>query len=178
MRTTLERKQATTLLFANLKQSGRAIVVDFEQVVTDFWFIDKRNVHMLENWLDASKRFPRINAAARRLLPKYCGVKVSKKGDSYKVENLDLSKKQKALCLTNINGLKAMALNSLLDHKDIKVTVESTFNKETALKSYQKNVQKLVANGVSMSELVHMMQVAIDAVEKQAKDNVVSIKAA
>lgn len=174
-----ERKATTANAFALLKVGGTAVAQDFTQVVTDFWLVDKRNTHMLTNWLEQAKRFPRIAAAARKLMPQHCGVKVEKtKGGKFEITNLELSKKAKAKCMAECRKLAALELTSLLNHPNIKVTVEKVWNKETEVMRFKKQINTMIENGISGNELLAMIQVAVDADIKAKKDNkkVVDIK--
>lgn len=177
MLTLIERKARTASAFAMLKTAGSAVALDFTQVVSDFWHVDKRNTHMLTNWLEQAKRFPRIQAAARKLMPQYCGVVIegnAKKG--FTVKNMEgLSTKQKAKAMLNCQKLAALNLTSLLSHPDIKVTVEKVWVKETETARLRKQITSMLEHGVSAAELFQLVDIALKATEKAQKDNVAPI---
>lgn len=174
MKTIEQRRTEMSQAFAMLKNGGSAVAKVFSETCLDFWLVDKRNVHMLEQFLEQAKRFPRIQAAARKLLPELCGVAITKKGDKLVVTNIpDLSKKAKAKCLATCRELIAMELTSLLNHPRIKVKVDYVFKKETEIGKCKRQIVKLLENGVSINELMSMVEVAWQAQDKAKKDNVV-----
>lgn len=167
-----QRKSNTASAFALLKQGGQAVANDFGQLINDFWYVDKRDCKMLANWLEQAKRFPRIQAAARKLLPMHCGVKVEKaKGGAYTVTNLELNKKAKAKLMAECGRYKALQLTSLLNHPNIKVKVDFEWKKETAVTQFKRQVNQMLEHGMKPTELLAMIEVAIKADEKAKKDN-------
>ena len=177
---TIERKQRTANAFAMLKTAGSAVALDFVNVVTEFWTVDKRNTHMLTNWLEQAKRYPRIQAAARKLMPQYCGVVISgssKKG--FTVANIEnLSAKQKAKAKLNCGKLAELQLTSLLNHPDIKVTVEKVWVKEQETTKLRKQITSMLEHGMSAAELFNLVDIVLSSEAKKVKDNVTDIKAA
>lgn len=178
--TTDSRRANTAKAFEALKTAGSMVANDYAETCLAFWYVDNRNVHMLENWLNSAKRFPRILSAARKLLPSLCGVVV--KGDASKgftVENLpDISKKQATKLKAECKALYEMQLTSLLNHPKIKVKVEPVWVLEKETTKLKNQLNRMLEKGVSVAELFHLVEVALTANEKAEKDNVKPIKAA
>lgn len=167
------RQQSQVLAFANHKKSSRAIVVQFEKTLQEYWDKDRQSPHNISFMLtEASKRFPRIQQAMRKLIVKYAPLVLHKGKWINNPEKV--SSRTKAKLKGELSKLITMMLPSMLSHPDIKVVIEYKWagSKDKVLANL---IQVAIDNGVSEQELRTTFDKSLAKAAKLTGDKVVSI---
>lgn len=148
----------------NMKIAGRMTVLVFEAALSRYWTTDRRSCDNLATVINGFKRHPRIQAAMRKLLPMHVPVVLTKTSKGWTVENKpDVSKRAKAKLMAECKNLVELELTSMLNHPKIKTTVEVEWTLERDATKMKSAIKSMLENGVDISEITKMLDVAVQA---------------